>query len=105
MRLTGAGMELCTGVHLPIVFEEGIIPFVKHLADITASAQRASNGPITAADSPHAPITAADLPLARPFEMCPAMWMPFASTEEYVAFLKGDTSTLNPVPCALNPQP
>lgn len=51
--------------------KEGITPFVKHLANVQDAAQR----------------TMISLP-ARPFHSNPSMWMPFATTREYVAFLQ-----------------
>lgn len=76
VHLTTAGRELCVGVQLPIIFEEGVMPLVKHVADVAASVQK----------------THVTMP-APTFEARPSMWMPFPSTREYVEFLQDQLGT------------
>lgn len=70
VHLTNAGRELCVGVQLPIIFEDGIMPFVQHLAELTARAQKTPG-----------------------FESRASVWMPFGCTREYATFLQDRLGT------------
>jgi hypothetical protein len=94
VHLTKAGRELCVGVHMPIIFEEGVVPVAQHVADVAAAAQRTPTS-LPALPPPRLQL-APPQPARRyspPVESHPSLWMPFPGTREYVTFLQDQLST------------